>query len=114
MLSKRPELYAPQVWPAYYQTAHGCEVVDLEGRRRIDVTTNGVGACLLGYADPDVNAAVIRQIESGSMSSLNSPAEVELAELLVALHPWAEQVRFAHGGRIDGAGGANRPRRDGA
>lgn len=98
LLSKRPELYAPDVWPAYYREAHGCEIIDLDGRRLVDMTTNGIGACLLGYADPDVNRAVIGQIEKGAMCTLNPPQEVELAELLVELHPWAEQVRFARTG----------------
>jgi glutamate-1-semialdehyde 2,1-aminomutase len=98
LLSKRPELYAPDVWPAYYREANGCEIIDLDGRRLVDMTTNGIGACLLGYADPDVNAAVIRQIENGAMCTLNPPQEVELAELLVDLHPWSDQVRFARTG----------------
>ncbi len=98
LLSKRPELYAPDVWPAYYREANGCEIMDLDGRRLVDMTTNGIGACLLGYADPDVNAAVIRQIENGAMCTLNPPQEVELAELLVHLHPWSDQVRFARTG----------------
>lgn len=32
------------------------------------------------------------------MSTLNAPHKVELAELMVELHPWAEQVRFARTG----------------
>src|SRR5262249_5360744 len=49
-------------------------------------------------ADPDVTAAVQRKISRGSMSTLNSPEEVELAELLIELHPWAQQVRYARSG----------------
>jgi len=98
LLSKRPEMFAPGLWPAYAREAHGCEVIDLDGRRFIDMTTSGIGSCLLGYADPDVNAAVGRRIALGSMSSLNAAEEVELAELLIALHPWAEQARFARSG----------------
>lgn len=98
LLSKRPEMFAPGLWPAYAREAHGCEVIDLDGRRFLDMTTSGIGSCLLGYADPDVNAAVGRRIAMGSMSSLNAAEEVELAELLVALHPWAQQARFARSG----------------
>jgi glutamate-1-semialdehyde aminotransferase len=58
----------------------------------------GVGTCPLGYADPDVDAAVRRRIARGSMCTLNCPEEVELAELLCKLHPWAEMVRFARCG----------------
>ena len=47
---------------------------------------------------PDVDAAVKTVIDSGSMSTLNAPEEVELAELLCELHPWAEMVRYARGG----------------
>lgn len=98
LLSKRPEMFAPELWPAYARQARGCEVIDLDGRRFIDMTTSGIGSCLLGYADPDVTAAVVRRISLGSMSSLNAAEEVELAELLIDLHPWAEQVRFARSG----------------
>ena len=98
LLSKRPELYAPDVWPAYYREAKGCEIVDIDGRRFIDMSTNCVGACLLGYANDQVNAAVMRRVESGSICTLNSPDEVELAELLLELHPWAEMVRYARTG----------------
>ena len=58
----------------------------------------GIGSCLLGYNDPDVTEAVVRRVQAGSMCTLNSPEEVELAELLVRLHPWADNVRFARTG----------------
>lgn len=98
LLSKRPEMFAPGVWPAYARQARGCEVIDLDGRRYIDMTTSGIGACLLGYADPDVTAAVQSRIARGSMCTLNAIEELELAELLIELHPWAEQVRYARSG----------------
>ena len=98
LLSKRPEMFAPGLWPAYAREARGCEVIDLDGRRFIDMTTSGIGSCLLGYADPDVTEAVQRRIALGSMSSLNAVEDVELAELLIELHPWAEQVRYARSG----------------
>jgi glutamate-1-semialdehyde 2,1-aminomutase len=94
LLSKRPEQLAPGKWPAYFAEARGCEVIDLDGRRFVDMAYMGIGACLLGYNDPDVTAAVVRRVQLGSMSTLNSPEEAELAELLVALHPWADQVRY--------------------
>lgn len=61
----------------------------------------GVGACMFGYGDEDVNKAVLEVVEDGSMATLNSPEEVELAELLIKIHPWAESVRYARtGGEI--------------
>ncbi|MBI1312900.1 aminotransferase class III-fold pyridoxal phosphate-dependent enzyme [bacterium] len=98
LLSKRPEMFAPDHWPAYYEQAIGCEVVDTSGRRFIDFSSNGILACLLGFADPDVNAAVIRRVHLGSMCTQQTHDEVRLAELLTEIHPWAQRVRFARTG----------------
>lgn len=98
LLSKRPELYLPEQWPAYFRRARGVEIEDLDGRVYVDVSNHSVGACPLGYADPEVNAAVALVIDSGNISSLNPPEEVELAERLCALHPWAQAARFARSG----------------
>lgn len=98
LLSKRPEMYAPQVWPAYFAEARGCEVVDLDGRKYIDFATSGIGSCLLGFADPDVNRDVVRRVQLGSMCSLNAPEEVDLAERLLEIHPWADSARFTRTG----------------
>jgi glutamate-1-semialdehyde aminotransferase len=98
LLSKRPELFLPGEWPAYFRRAHGVEIEDLDGRKYVDVSLHSVGACPLGYADPDVDRAVLSAIEAGTISTLNCPEEVELAELLCELHPWADMVRYARGG----------------
>ncbi len=98
LLSKRPEMFLPGLWPAYYSRAKGCEVWDLDGNRYIDMSISGVGANILGYADPDVDAAVHAAVDKGTSCSLNCPEEVELADLLCQIHPWAEKVRFARTG----------------
>lgn len=98
LLSKRPEMFLPDHWPSYYSKAVGAEVWDLDGRCYIDMSYNGIGACILGYADPDVNAAVKAALDAGSMCTLNCPEEVELADLLCALHPWADMVRYTRSG----------------
>lgn len=98
LLSKRPEMYLPDYWPAYYRKAKGCECWDLDDRHYYDMTTNGIGACLLGFANPDVSEAVIKRVQDGSMCTLNPPEEVELAEQLCEIHPWAQQARFTRTG----------------
>lgn len=98
LFSKRAEKFLPDLWPAYYSKAKGCEVWDLDGKRYYDFAQMGVGSCILGYADDDVNSAVIEVIHDGSMCSLNCPEEVELAQRLIGLHPWAEMARFARTG----------------
>lgn len=98
LLGKRSELYLPEYWPAYYSRAKGVHIWDLEGHQFLDCTMVGIGASVLGYSDPDVNYAVIGALEGGSLTTLNAPEEVYLAEELIALHPWAEMVRYARSG----------------
>jgi len=98
LLSKRSEMFLPGLWPSYYTKAKGCEVWDLDGVHYYDFAQMGVGSCVIGYADDDINCAVIKAIENGSMCSLNSPEEVELAEKLISIHPWAQMCRFARTG----------------
>lgn len=97
LLSKRAEMFDPQHWPAYFSRCKGCEVWDISGKRYIDFA-GGIGAVLLGYADEDVTAAVQRRLSAGAYCSLVNPQEVELAERLLQLHPWAGKVRYARGG----------------
>lgn len=98
LLSKRPEMFAPDVWPSYYSQAKGCRVWDLDGREFIDMSIMAVGACILGYADDEVDDAVVNALRSGVNSSLNCPEEVALAEALIELHPWFGMVRYARSG----------------
>ncbi len=98
LLSKRPELFLPEQWPSYYASARGVHVTDLDGKAYVDMSIMGVGSCILGYADPDVDHAVKASIDNGVMCTLNAPEEVELAELLCGLHPWAQMVRYARSG----------------
>jgi len=98
LLSKRPDMFSYGIWPGYFSRAKGVEVWDLDNNRYIDMSISGIGANVLGYADPDVDEAVKAAIDRGVSSSLNCPEEVELADLLCELHPWAEKVRFARTG----------------
>ncbi|KKQ67218.1 MAG: Class III aminotransferase [Candidatus Daviesbacteria bacterium GW2011_GWA2_38_24] len=98
LLSKRSEMFLPDNWPSYFQSAKGVTLTDLDGRTFIDMAYMGVGPCVLGYADEDVNLVVKKAIDSGISATLNCPEEVELAELLLQLHPWAQMVRYARSG----------------
>ena len=94
LLSKRPERFLPEFWPTYYSKAKGAQVWDLENRKYFDFAQMGVGSCVLGYADRDVDRAVINSIKKGSMSSLNCYEEIDLAEKLINLHPCQKCVDF--------------------
>ena len=98
ILSKRPDQFSSGIWPGYFSRAKGVEVWDLDGNCYVDMSIGGIGATVLGYADPDVDAAVKEVIDMGVSSSLNSVEEIELADLLCEIHPWAQKVRFARTG----------------
>ena len=98
LLSKRPEMFLPDNWPAYFSRSKGCRVWDLDNRELIDMSIMGIGTNLLGYGHPEVDASVAATVAAGNMSTLNCPEEVWLAERLVGLHPWADMVRFARSG----------------
>ena len=66
LLSKRPEMFLPDGWPPYFSTARGVEVTDLDGNTYIDMSMMAIGACVLGYADPDVDGAVKASIDAGA------------------------------------------------
>lgn len=98
LLSKRPEMFLPEHWPAYFQKTKGCDVWDLDGNKLLDMFIMGIGTNSLGYGNKVVDKAVRKVIDNGNMSTFNAPEEVELAERLVELHPWGDMVRFARTG----------------
>lgn len=98
LLSKRPEMFLPDHWPAYFSKAKGCMVWDLDGKELIDMCIMGIGTNTLGYGNDEVDAAVMETVRSGNMSTLNCPEEVYLAEKLIEINPWADMVRFARSG----------------
>lgn len=98
LLSKRAELFAPDQWPAYYSEAEGATVIDMDSNEYVDMSYMGIGSCVLGYGDASVDNAARGAIDSGVMSTLNPPEEVELAEVLINMHDWADMVRFGRPG----------------
>lgn len=98
LLSKRAEMFLPDLWPAYFSKAKGCQVWDLDGNAYTDMSIMGIGTNTLGYGHPEVDDAVRATIDAGNMSTFNCPEEVYLAEKLVELHPWADMARLARSG----------------
>jgi glutamate-1-semialdehyde aminotransferase len=98
LLSKRPEMFLPNLWPSYFSQTKDCYVWDLDNNKYTDLSHMGVGTNSLGYSNQNVDNMVRSVIDKGNMSTLNCPEEVELAERLIELHEWAEMVRFARTG----------------
>jgi glutamate-1-semialdehyde 2,1-aminomutase len=98
LLSKRSEMFLPDLWPSYFSKAKGCTVWDLDGNAYTDMSIMGIGTNILGYGHPEVDDAVRAVIDAGNVSTLNAPEEVYVAEKLVEIHPWADMARFARSG----------------
>lgn len=79
--------------PTHFIGSAGCRVFGTDGREYIDCTM-ALGAVALGYAEPEVNAAVARAVNDGTVSGLSSYREVELAERLCDIVPCAETALF--------------------
>src|SRR5215831_4956931 len=97
LVSRRPTRLANGVSPVYARRARGARFWDVDGNEYID-WVSGIGAIILGYADPVVDKAVCEQIQSGNNFSINHELEIELAEELVRTIPCAEMVRYAKTG----------------
>ncbi len=98
LLSKRSELFLPELWPVYYKKAKGVAIWDLNNKKYFDFAGMGTLSCILGYSDSYVNKKVINAINNSSMGTLNSYEEVEFSELLLEAHSWADMTRFARSG----------------
>ncbi len=95
--SKRPQGFAPGVFPIYVERGEGCRVWDVDGNSYIDYIL-ALGPITLGYCYPAVDAAVREQLARGIIFGLLHPLEVEAAERICAMVPCAEMVRFLKGG----------------
>lgn len=89
--SKAPSLEGAE--PAQIVRGKGCRVWDADGNEYIDFR-NALGPITLGYAVPEINAAIAAQLENGIIFGHPHPLEGEVAKLLVEAIPCAERVRF--------------------
>lgn len=83
--------------PKYLDRGKGSKVWDVDGNEYLDYVM-GCHPIILGYSDPDVNLAVINQLEKGSTFSLQNELEVTVSEMLIEAVPCAEMVRFGKNG----------------
>ena len=97
LISRRSSQFAHRMSPIYAQSAKGARFVDVDENEYID-WVNAVGAIILGHADEAVDSAVKAQIDRGSLYTVNSALEIELAELLNEVIPSAEMARYTKSG----------------
>jgi glutamate-1-semialdehyde 2,1-aminomutase len=83
--------------PLFLDRGAGGRVWDVDGNEYIDYVL-GLLPVVLGYCDPNVDAAIRMQLDKGISFSLATELEADLAERLVRLVPCAEMVRFGKNG----------------
>ena len=91
--SKAPDQQVEGVYPVFLERGEGCRVWDVDGNEYIDYPC-ALGPMVLGYGDPEVDAAARERVTEGPVFSLGHSLEVEVAEALVEMVPCAEMVRF--------------------
>jgi glutamate-1-semialdehyde aminotransferase len=93
-ISKRVGQFAPEDrFPAFLVRGRGALVWDPDGNEYIDYIA-ALAPIVLGYAHPEVNAAIRAQLDDGILLSLPGTAEVELGETLCRILPCAQRVRL--------------------
>jgi len=83
--------------PLFVKEGKGCYLTDLDENTYIDYTM-GLGACILGYAFEPVIERVEKELRRGTVFTLPSYLETELAELLRETIPCCEMARFGKNG----------------
>ncbi|MBL8959611.1 MAG: aspartate aminotransferase family protein [Gemmatimonadetes bacterium] len=83
--------------PIYAASGRGCRLTDVDGVERIDCLNN-MTSLIHGHADPDINAAIIDQLQRGTAWSEPGEAEWRLAQLMVDRVASVERIRFANSG----------------
>ncbi|MBU3699449.1 MAG: aminotransferase class III-fold pyridoxal phosphate-dependent enzyme [Candidatus Kapabacteria bacterium] len=96
-LAKGPGQHVRGVAPVYARRGRGAYLWDVDDNRYLDYSM-AIGPLILGYADPGVNRAIEAQLHDGITFSLMHPLEVEVAEMIHAVVPNAEHVRYSKTG----------------
>jgi glutamate-1-semialdehyde 2,1-aminomutase len=83
--------------PRFFRGGAGAYLTDVDGKSYLDFVCSW-GPLILGHAHPAVVEAITRVCRHGTTFGAPCPAEVELAERVVASYPGIEQVRFVSSG----------------
>ena len=83
--------------PLFIRRARGAAIETEDGRRFIDYVGSW-GPMILGHADPDVIAAVVRRAQDGLSFGAPTVIETELARRITELVPSIELVRMVSSG----------------
>lgn len=83
--------------PLFIKRGHGAYVQDVDGNEYVDFVGSW-GPMILGHAYPSVTTAIQAAAVNGTSFGAPSPAEIELAAMVVDAVPSIEKVRFVSSG----------------
>jgi len=73
--------------PLFASRTSGGRIWDIDGNEYVDLI-NGLASVNLGYGDPEIKAAVIKQLDDGVTISLSHPLEAIVSQQIIDLvHP---------------------------
>ncbi|HEV2423547.1 MAG TPA: aspartate aminotransferase family protein [Terriglobia bacterium] len=84
-------------YPLFIERGIGARLCDADGNEYLDWMM-AYGALPLGHAHPRVVEAITEAASSGTLFAAATEVEIEVAEMLRAMIPGAERVRFANTG----------------
>ena len=83
--------------PPYMVRGEGAHIWDADGNEYVDYIGSW-GPLILGHAAPEVVEAVISAARLGTSFGASTPAEADLAELVISAFPHMQKVRFVSSG----------------
>ena len=83
--------------PAFIVRGEGSHIWDADGNEYVDYLGSW-GPLILGHAAPEVVDAVIAATRKGTSFGASTPAEADLAELVISAFPHMEKARFVSSG----------------
>src|SRR6202140_4193907 len=83
--------------PLYVVRGQGSHIWDADGNEYVDYIGSW-GPLILGHAAPTVVEAVIAAARKGTSFGASTPAEADLAELVISAFPHMQKVRFVSSG----------------
>jgi len=83
--------------PLYIVRGEGSHIWDADGNEYVDYIGSW-GPLILGHAAPTVIEAIISAARNGTSFGASTPAEADLAELVISAFPHMQKVRFVSSG----------------
>ncbi len=87
----------PDDYPQFFARAKGAHLWDADGHRLLDLMC-AYGPNLIGYGDPEIDAAFVERLREGDTMTGPSPLIVDLAERLTGMVSHADWAIFCKNG----------------